>query len=147
MSFVKKDKYTRNVCSILLRAPFAHFSIILLQFSLHVGAKLLKLKDSLQATMRLAREKARQKRQELYRLDNEDLFGDGEEQDEDGNKKEEAELTDQTDTDYDPDEDNIKDDELEGDDDDDDEDEEMDEEDFEEPVRIFSNLTFVLGNG
>ncbi|XP_072031910.1 uncharacterized protein [Amphiura filiformis] len=94
------------------------------------GAKLLKLKDNLQVKMRLIREQARKKRKELYRLDNEELLEDGDEEDEEKKGKDEAELTDQTDTDYDPDEDNIKDD-----DDDEDDDEEMDEDDYEEPAR------------
>ncbi|XP_063958492.1 claspin-like [Lytechinus pictus] len=57
------------------------------------GAKLCRLKENLQATMRVKREQERKKRQEVFKLDNEEGFGGGED-DED-----EAELTEGSDTD------------------------------------------------
>ncbi|KAL3874947.1 hypothetical protein ACJMK2_037896 [Sinanodonta woodiana] len=62
------------------------------------GAKLMVLKDQLQVKMKQRREEARQKRQELYDIDNEEGY-EGEKEEE-----EEAEMTDESDTDVDDDE-------------------------------------------
>lgn len=60
------------------------------------GVKLLLLKDKLQQQMRVKRESARQKRCEIFNLNNEDGF---EDQLEENEEEEEAELTDGSDTD------------------------------------------------
>ena len=62
-----------------------------------VGAKLLLLKDKLQQQMRIKRDFARQKRCEIFNLNNEDGYEGQEEENEE--EEEEAELTDGSDTD------------------------------------------------
>ncbi|XP_064604101.1 claspin-like [Liolophura sinensis] len=57
------------------------------------GAKLLALKEQLSAQMRVKREEARQKRVELYQLDNEEGYEEG-----NAEEEEEAEMTDGSDT-------------------------------------------------
>ncbi|XP_013400066.1 claspin [Lingula anatina] len=65
------------------------------------GAKLVKLREKLQLGIKAKREAARQQRQELYELENEEGYEEEQNEEEDL----EAELTDQTDTDAEGDED------------------------------------------
>lgn len=97
------------------------------------GAKLVRLKENLQATMKVKREQERQKRQAAFKLDNEEGFGGGDDEDEaeltDGSETEEEEGVEDLlgneddDADYEP-ENEFVDDEADSDDDDNDDEEE-----------------------
>ena len=77
---------------------------------LPVGAKLLRLKAQLQGKMRARREVARQKREEMFDLDNEEGFEGAE--DEEDILDDEGEMSDKTDTDVEDEEEEL--DEEEG---------------------------------
>lgn len=64
-----------------------------------IGAKLLALKEQLSAQMKVKRDEALQRRVEIYQLDNEEMYEDGEKEELD-----EGEMTDGSDTDVEDDE-------------------------------------------
>lgn len=70
----------------------------MLQINYSLGAKLLALKEQLQVKMKAKREEARQKRQEVFDMDNEEGFG------EEAILDNEDEMSEHTDTDVEEDE-------------------------------------------